>query len=124
MNPGGEGQRHTDFREGLNPSEQVPVLVVEQHSLPNGFVLTQRTAILEYFEEAIPDTTSLLPPMGLPLQRARVRELMAVITHDMQQCSMERSQTSFMNQVPEKKKTRQRLYRLWSEKGLTSTRGF
>jgi maleylacetoacetate isomerase len=95
--PGAEDQGHTDFREGLNPSEQVPVLVVDQHSLPNRFVLTQTTAILEYFEETFPNTTPLLPPTGLPLQRARVRELMAIITHDMQQLQDGRITDLFVN---------------------------
>ena len=34
------------FREKLNPSEQLPVLIIEQHAPSKKFVLTQTTAIL------------------------------------------------------------------------------
>ncbi|KAL4739525.1 maleylacetoacetate isomerase [Aspergillus similis] len=69
--------------EVLNPSKSVPVLVIKD-SNGNETVLTQSTAILEYLEESLPTLTPLLPPSGDPVQRARVREMVNIITNDIQ----------------------------------------
>lgn len=77
---------HTEAYRAINPSANLPTLVVEKKA-PSGhvtrFVLTHSTAILEYFEEALPDKFPLLSPVWALEQRARVRELMAVITQNM-----------------------------------------
>ncbi|KAF2256978.1 maleylacetoacetate isomerase [Trematosphaeria pertusa] len=74
-----------DYRE-LNPSASIPTLVVETSNgargEPSKFSITQSVAILEYFEEVFPDSSPLLPPPSQPEARARVRELMYIITSD------------------------------------------
>ncbi|KAF1944268.1 thioredoxin-like protein [Clathrospora elynae] len=75
----------TDAYRALNPSGAVPTLVVEMQSQSGGtskFVLTQSTAILEYLDEVFPNLCPLLPPVTEVEQRAKVRELVAIVTQD------------------------------------------
>ena len=67
-------QRQTAFRS-VNPQGFVPALKED-----DGTVLIQSPAILEYLDEAFPDTPSLLP--SDPGARARVRALAAIVTCD------------------------------------------
>jgi maleylacetoacetate isomerase len=60
----------------VNPQSRVPALEV------GGEVLTQSMAILEWLDEAWPDTPRLLP--GSALERARVRSLAQLIVADIQ----------------------------------------
>ena len=60
----------------VNPQSRVPALEV------GGVVLTQSMAILEWLDEAWPDTPRLLP--GSALERARVRSLAQLIVADIQ----------------------------------------
>ncbi|TAN07250.1 MAG: maleylacetoacetate isomerase [Rhodanobacteraceae bacterium] len=69
---GGE-QHHDDYRR-LNPQQLVPTLVDGAH------VLRESLAIIEYLEEAYPDTPRLLPRAALAC--ARVRELAQMIACD------------------------------------------
>jgi maleylpyruvate isomerase len=69
------GQRLPGFRR-LNPQGMVPVL-----ELPDGHVLTQSLAILEWMEEIWP-SPALLPPD--PFGRARVRAFAMAIACDVQ----------------------------------------
>jgi maleylacetoacetate isomerase len=72
----------------LNPNRTVPVLTV---SPKNGgsredlnFSIKQSVPILEYFEEAFPNTTPLLPPQTDLRGRAHVRDLVNVVACDIQ----------------------------------------
>jgi maleylacetoacetate isomerase/maleylpyruvate isomerase len=72
LRDGGE-QRRPDYR-AINPQARVPCLV-----LPDGDVLIQSPAILEYLEEVAP-APPLLP--ADPVQRAKVRGVAALIGCD------------------------------------------
>lgn len=65
----------------INPAGLVPTLVIEKAD-GQTIVLTQSVAILEYLEEAYPETCRLLP-MDL-VQRARVREIVMIMAADTQ----------------------------------------
>ena len=71
----------------INPSGAVPALIQETtssgHFTKSRFVITQSTAILEYLDETFPSVCPLLPPVSKPEVRARVRELVAIVTQDM-----------------------------------------
>lgn len=47
-------------------------------------MFTQSIAILEYLEESLPTLAPLLPPSGDLVQRTRVREMVNIITNDIQ----------------------------------------
>lgn len=66
-----------------NPSASVPVLT---HLVSNGpsFPIGQSVAALEYLEEVFEDQIPLLPPLSQPLERAKVRTLMSILTIDLQ----------------------------------------
>jgi maleylacetoacetate isomerase len=71
----------------INPSGAVPTLIHEVttpgHLTKQRFVLTQSIAILEYLDEMFPAVCPLLPAVGRVEERARVRQLVAVVTQDM-----------------------------------------
>jgi maleylacetoacetate isomerase len=69
--------------QALNPSKSVPVLVIKEGD-EKETVLTQSIAILEYLEESLPTLTPLLPRKEDLVQRARVREMVNMITNDIQ----------------------------------------
>ena len=77
------GEQYGDEHAKLNPSKSVPVLT---HLAGEGiaFPITQSMAALEYLEEVFPDQCPLLPPVSQPLQRAKVRTLVDIITNDVQ----------------------------------------
>jgi len=77
-------QNSSDY-QALNPSESVPTLVVTNSQTGEEITkIRQSVAILEYFEEARPDLPRLLPTLEDPLARARVRELVNIISNDVQ----------------------------------------
>src|SRR4051812_14395921 len=55
-----KGEQALSEYDEVNPSHFVPSL-----RLPNGTILTQSLAIMEYLEEAYPDTSLLLPSDAL-----------------------------------------------------------
>ncbi|RVX72837.1 hypothetical protein B0A52_03190 [Exophiala mesophila] len=68
----------------LNPSKSVPTLVViDKQTGKDILTIRQSVAILEYMEEARPDLPPLLPPND-PIGRAKVRELVNIISNDVQ----------------------------------------
>jgi len=77
-------QHESESYRALNPSASIPTLVVESSEGSNDestpFTITQSVAILEYLEEVFPDQVPLLPKGAQT--RARVRELMYIITSD------------------------------------------
>ena len=79
------GDQLSEKYKELNPSGTVPVLThLDEHGNPISFPITQSTAALEYLEEAYPDQRPLMPPQSKPLERAKVRTLVNIITNDIQ----------------------------------------
>ena len=76
-------EQHADKHVELNPSGSVPVLTDLVDGGPS-FPITQSVASLEYLEEIYPDHAPLLPPLSQPLERAKVRTLVNIITNDVQ----------------------------------------
>lgn len=70
----GGGQQHDTDYTALNPQALVPTLIHGQR------VLTQSLAILEYLDDAFPDTAALLPADAPG--RARVRALSQLVACD------------------------------------------
>jgi len=73
LRDGGE-QHHDDYRR-LNPQQLIPALVDGKH------VLRESMAIIEYLEEAYPETPRLLPRAALAC--ARVRALAQMVVCDL-----------------------------------------
>jgi maleylacetoacetate isomerase len=78
-----KNDHHSDTYTSLNPSRSVPTLIVSENG-EEEFVIRQSVAILEYFEEAFPDTPRLLPPPADLAARAKVRDLVNIIACDLQ----------------------------------------
>jgi maleylacetoacetate isomerase len=68
------GEQHRDAYRAVNPQQLIPALVDGEH------VVRESLAIMEYLEEAYPDTPRLLP--GDPLARSRVRALAQMVVCD------------------------------------------
>ncbi|MGH8216499.1 MAG: maleylacetoacetate isomerase [Rhodanobacteraceae bacterium] len=68
------GEQHQDAYRAINPQQLIPTLA------DGGKVLRESLAIIEYLEEAYPDTPRLLPPD--PVSRARVRALAQMVACD------------------------------------------
>src|SRR5947209_2161063 len=71
----------------LNPSKLVPTLTItSENDGLEPLVLMQSVAIMEYLEERFPSPhyPSLLPPTTLVVQRAKVRQLVNIISCDIQ----------------------------------------
>jgi len=75
----GKEEHKTASFKSLNPSGTLPVLVVRDAQ--GETAITQSVAILEYLEEI--GGAALLPPAGNPKDRAKVRELVGIITTDL-----------------------------------------
>ena len=79
-----QGDQLSEEYKELNPSGTAPVLTqLDQDGKPISFPITQSAAALEYLEEVFPNP-ALLPPASKPLERARVRTLVNIITNDIQ----------------------------------------
>jgi maleylacetoacetate isomerase len=65
----------------INPSASIPTLRIETEG-EAPFTIAQSVAILEFLEETFPSRTPLLPPPSDTKARARVRELMYIVTSD------------------------------------------
>ncbi|MGH8191848.1 MAG: maleylacetoacetate isomerase [Rhodanobacteraceae bacterium] len=70
----GGGEQHHDAYRAINPQQLVPALVDGDQ------VVRESLAIIEYLEEAYPDTPRLLPRD--PFARARVRALAQMVACD------------------------------------------
>jgi maleylacetoacetate isomerase len=74
----------------LNPNGTVPVLTVtpksrdDNEGFCSSFSIRQSVPILEFFEEAFPDRTLLLPPVTDLAGRAHVRDLVNLVACDIQ----------------------------------------
>jgi maleylacetoacetate isomerase len=69
-----KGEHRAPDYLGINPQGFVPALA------DGDVVITQSVAIIEYLEEAYPDTPRVLP--ATPAERARVRSLAAIVAAD------------------------------------------
>jgi len=81
-----KGEHHSETYHALNPSDSVPTLIVGDPQTGEEITrIRQSVAILEFFEEAEKGNgTRLLPGKDDPLGRARVRELVNVVSSDIQ----------------------------------------
>lgn len=68
------GEQHQDAYRAINPQQLIPALVDGDR------VVRESLAIVEYLDEAYPDTPRLLP--GDPMARARVRALAQMVACD------------------------------------------
>ena len=87
-----KGEHRAEAFHAINPLGFVPAL---QKRSSDGSVttITQSPAIMEYLEDAHPDTVSLLPPKSDPTGRANVRALSSLIACDIQPVTNERTYT-------------------------------
>lgn len=77
--------RSEKWLRDLNPNGTMPVLVdLRPGSDGASFPIAQSVAAMEYLEEALPDSTPLLPPLSKPLERAKSRTLVNLIASDVQ----------------------------------------
>lgn len=88
-----KGEQHSEEHKTLNPSGSVPVLTHLVGENPS-FPITQSVAALEYLEEIYPTQHPLLPPSTQPLERAKVRTLVNIITNDVQPITNRRITTA------------------------------
>ncbi|KAK2871638.1 hypothetical protein FQN49_002991 [Arthroderma sp. PD_2] len=81
-----KGEQLSDEHKEINPNATVPVLVSKSQDNGNSttFTVTQSLAALEYLEEALPNTRSLMPAVSNPTARAQVRELALLVATDIQ----------------------------------------
>lgn len=69
----------------INSSGTVPTLTIKQSQISDEqepIRWTQSVAALEFLDEAFPSTRQLLPPTNHPIDRARVRSLVAIVATD------------------------------------------
>lgn len=76
-------QSASTYVGNVNPCGTVPAMVVHLSDCSQS-IIRQSVAILEFFEEAFPTKRPLLPPVDQPLQRAVVRDIVNIITGDVQ----------------------------------------
>ncbi|KAI1619546.1 maleylacetoacetate isomerase [Exophiala viscosa] len=80
-----KGEQNAAEYTSLNPSESVPTLVVTNTKSGQEVAkIRQSIAILEYFEESRPELPRLLPPPENSASRAKVRELVDIVSCDIQ----------------------------------------
>ena len=80
-----KGEQHSAKYQDLNPSGTVPVLTqLDENGEAVSFPITQSIAALEYLEETHPTLWPLLPHITQPLERAKVRTLVNVVSNDIQ----------------------------------------
>ena len=70
-------QRSDEWTSTKNKLAQIPVLQVTDSSNNNTTLLRQSVAIMEFLEEAYPNTKSLLPKD--PIERAKTREIVEIV---------------------------------------------
>ncbi|MCJ1298603.1 hypothetical protein MMC08_001393 [Hypocenomyce scalaris] len=82
-----KGEQLTEQYAVINPSLSVPTLSFNSTDIAGKseeIFITQSAAILELFEELFPSSLPLLPPISNIVGRAHVRELVNIITCDVQ----------------------------------------
>lgn len=81
-----QGEQHSKDYHALNPSDSVPTLIVRDAATGDEITrIRQSVAILEFFEEVEHQNgVALLPGNDDSLNRARVRELVNIVTCDIQ----------------------------------------
>lgn len=80
-----KGEQFSAKHKELNPSASVPVLThLNNDGDAISFPITQSVAALEYLEEISPNERPLLPPLSQPLERAKVRTLVNIVSNDLQ----------------------------------------
>lgn len=107
------GQHHSAAYRAINPQQLVPSLRTEE-----GNVLTQSLAIMEYLDEAYPDTPALLP--ADTLGRARVRALAQAVAceiHPLNNLRVLRYLTQELSLSDEQKTA---WYQHWMREGLSA----
>lgn len=77
-----KGEQRSDSYKQINPSASVPTLIINLDDGTSSSI-KQSVAILEYFEETHPENP-LLPPLSDSIGRARVRELVNIVSDDIQ----------------------------------------
>lgn len=105
---GGE-QHHDDYRK-LNPQQLVPTLV------DGGHALHESLAIIQYLDEAYPDTPRLLPRSALAC--ARVRALAQMIACDIHPIGNLRVLQYLTNELGASDEQKQAWSRHWIELGF------
>lgn len=104
------GEQHADAYKELNPQELIPTLI------DGDVVLSQSLAIMEYLDEAYPDTPSLLSMDTVA--RAKIRSLALIVATDIQPLDNLRVLQYLKNtmQVSDEQKTQ--WYAHWIVKGF------
>ena len=95
----------------VNPQGFVPTLEI------GGTRLVQSTAILEYLEERWPEPPLLPSP---PLERARVRTLIALVVSDIQPLNNQRVQDALLAEFGFDEAMLRRWYRRWIAEGMAA----
>ncbi|NJC00399.1 maleylacetoacetate isomerase [Xanthomonas arboricola] len=106
------GEQHAPAYAQLNPQELVPTL---RHG---AVVIPQSLAILEYLEDAFPDSARLLP--AAPAERARVRALAQVIACDVHPLNNLRVTQFFEREWQRDAAQRQQWTRHWMQRGFAA----
>lgn len=105
-----DGEQHGPAYRRINPQGMVPVLVDGDH------VLTQSLAIMEYLDEAYPDSYPLLPQGTLA--RARVRALTLAVACDIQPLGVVRIRDYIANEIQLPQAQQQQWLRHWAMLGF------
>ncbi len=107
-----EGAQRNAAYLARNPAGLVPAL-----ELPDGSLLTQSAAIIEYLEEIHP-TPPLLPEA--PLLRARVRALASAMGSDLHPLNNLRVLSYLVDELGTSTAARERWYRHWLAQGFAA----
>ncbi len=110
------GQQFTSEYTAVNPQQLVPALVDESGDEKS--VLSQSLAIMEYLDEAYPNTAPLLPAQ--PLQRAKVRAFAQAIACDIHPLNNSRVLKYIMGHFERTEEQRDVWVTNWITLGLTA----
>lgn len=105
------GQHRSAAYQAINPQQLVPAL-----RTPEGQVLTQSLTIMEYLEEAYPDTPALLPSDATG--RARVRALAQAVACEIHPLNNLRVLRYLVQEMGLSEKQKTAWYQHWIREGL------